>query len=251
MSEYLTVSITRIDSDIYRGNQANIEQSSYVAINPNRTPGGFVFGGAKAARDSLGGQVACRLSLDSFSDSVLEFFYLQSSKNPDEFPLQVLENAFRAANTSVYQFGHSMAAGGRMASSLIGMVIYKGSVAVGRVGSPEAYLVREGECFPFFEQSTGQNITPTKNNFIGCNSLVQVELSSIAVLPGDVLLAFSSPLISERISEIGDFFRGYDFVEALPASDLCKCVFPDLAQIHFAMVAHAGADTIYLSEVVE
>lgn len=64
--------------------------------------------------------------------------------------LELLEKAFKAADDSVYQFGHKLAAGGRLSTSLIGLVIEKNLIAAGRVGHGNAYLCREGEVFPFF-----------------------------------------------------------------------------------------------------
>ena len=237
--------ITRIDSDIYRSTAVGVEQSSYVAINPDKKPGSFVFGGSIAARDTLGGQVACRLALDSFSSAVMNFF--ESTHQDQDLNVAVLEEAFRAANVSVYQFGHSMAAGGRMAASLVGAVIHDGIVAVGRVGEGSAYLVRDSQCFPFFEKVDPKSPLQT----IGTNSLVQVELSSIEILASDVLAVFSTQLSSAQELILGDYFKDCEFDGNQPATELCQFIFTELAASHYALVAKVGADTIYLKDRIE
>jgi hypothetical protein len=236
--------ITKIDSDIYRSSSVGHEQSSYVAINPDKCPGSFVFAGSIAARETLGGQVACRLALENFSTAVLNFF--DSGNTTEDLNIAVLEEAFRAANMSVYQFGHSLAAGGRMAASLIAAVIHDGIVAVGRVGDGCAVLIRDGKLMPFFETQNTIN-----SHFIGSNSLVQVELSSIEIREGDILGVFSNPLPPKYEQILTEYFIDCDFSDVSPASEVCQYVFPDLVNSHFALVAKAGADTIYLKEIFE
>ena len=228
-----------------------MEQSSYVAVNPNRQPGGFVFGGTVAGRESLSGQIACRLALEHFSDGVLRFFEKNSERKSgipsNSLTVEVLETAFREANDAVYQFGHSMAAGGRMAATLLGLVVHNQVAACARVGQGSVYLVRGGEAFSFFETQVVKTPGPNQQ-YVGGNSLLQVELASIGIESGDILIASSEVIPQEGV--LADFFREYDFDNGKPAYDLCHFVFPELQNAHFVAATRVGADAIYLSEVV-
>lgn len=248
------MSFTRIDSHFFRGEAASYDTSSFIGLNPDKQPGSFVFAGATAARESLGGQVACKLALEQFVDGVLEYFNSLDQVGcvgDKEISVNVLETAFRRANTSVYQFGHSLAAGGRMAASLLGLVVEKNVVAAGRVGFGSAYLVRDGEAFPFFEAQQPGELMRSRSSFIGANSLVQVELSSIPIAEKDILVLFSDSLDPDKERVLGTFLAEYDFREGQPCEDLCQYLFPDMIELSYAMVARIGPDTIYLSEVID
>jgi len=245
------MSFTRIDSHFFRGEAASYDTSSFTALNPDKQPGSFVAAGATAGRESLGGQVACKLSLEHFVDGVLGYFdgrEPRSKREDGEISLEVLETAFRKANNSVYQFGHSLAAGGRMAASLIGIVIEHDVVAAGRVGFGSAYLVRAGEAHPFFDNAPSDH---KRLSFIGSNSLVPVELAAVPIEEGDMVVIFSDFLDSEKESNLGKFLSDYEFNEGEPCADLCQYLFPDLADLSYAMIARIGPNTIYLSRVVE
>ena len=238
------MTLTRIDCQFYRG--AAAESASFAALNPARKPGSIVAAGSSAGRESLGGQVACKLALEHFVDGVLEFFDpAGQSGNGGDITLEVLESAFRRANSSVYQFGHQLAAGGRLAASLIGVVIQNSVVATGRVGSGSAYLYRAGELFPFFEQrSQGSEV------FIGANSVVSVELASVPIEETDTIFVFSETLSVELESDLLDFLDGADLRSSRLCSEVIGYLFPEIASVSFGMVLGVGPDTIYLSEAL-
>jgi serine/threonine protein phosphatase PrpC len=192
--------------------------SSYVMFNPSFSPGRIVLACAKAARQSLGGQIASTLALEHFVNGVFDYFNalenkvssasvktpqnsqkkneekkkavvlkdvntspdaqreqlqndsLQSSGQKssgkttpgqivdektallsDQISLRLLEYAFKNANHSVYTFGHKLAAGGKMAASLLGLALVNDVLTVGRVGDGIGYLVRNGHVFQFFQ----------------------------------------------------------------------------------------------------
>jgi serine/threonine protein phosphatase PrpC len=253
--------ITKIDSDIYRGPEVPAEISAYVALNPNKRPGSLVFGGAVSGTDGLTGQIACKLALESFTDGVMSFFEsltsvgsAQDQALAESLTVQVLESSFKAANNSVYNFGHSMAAGGKMGAALIGLVVHDSITAAARVGSSAVYLVRAGETFPFFEKKppspADNSKTLSTSSLIGQNAIVQVELASIPVKSGDALVVLSEELDSSQEKVLADFLNEYDFTDKLAAHDLCHFVFPELQEVHFALAIKLGVDAIYLSDVV-
>ncbi|MBX7136985.1 MAG: protein phosphatase 2C domain-containing protein [Oligoflexia bacterium] len=244
------MSSTHLDCHFYRGKEASLDTSSYVALNPWCKPGSLVIGGACAARSNIGGQVACRLSLEHFVDGVFEHLPLSGnghgSQGGKEQSLEVLESAFRKANTSVYNFGHKLAAGGRMAASLLGLVVADGIIAAGRVGSGSAYLYRGGELFPFFEhQPEGASESPAEG-FVGSNSLVSVELASVPAQDGDLLLVFSSTVGTEQEEGISKSLQRISQDPFSSAEFALNCLIPELGSMAFAVAAHLGPSAVYL-----
>ena len=116
--------LTRLGCHRFRGEKAAHDVSSFVALNPLAHPSCLVFAGSSAARESLGSQVAYKLAIDYFVSGIQTYFADQSgAAKGEEKVVKALEEAFRAANSSVYSFGHKLSAGGRMAASLLGVVI--------------------------------------------------------------------------------------------------------------------------------
>ncbi|MEZ4753180.1 MAG: hypothetical protein R3A13_02590 [Bdellovibrionota bacterium] len=177
-----------------------------------------------------------------------ELLHRRSWVHEGELSLAVLESAFKKANNSVYEFGHKLAAGGRLSASMLGIVVEDNVIAAGRVGPCSAYLYREGELFPFFESVNPEDIS--EDDFVGAKSLVTVELASVPVQAEDRLFAFSSLLSEAQEKLLTKFAESLD----ISAKDECqRCiekVFTVKPPDSFSMTAEVGPETIYLSEVV-
>jgi hypothetical protein len=270
------MALTRIDSSLYRGRKAADDASSYVSLNPLARPSQLVFAGATAIRSGLGSQVAYRLALDYFMKGV-ESHYVklpaqELSSRSDESVVSVIEDAFRSANSSVYSFGHKLAAGGRMSASLLGLVIESGRLSTGRVGYGSVYLFRKKQLFPFFEhperdESTKvgdaaefpDEATMRQRAFVGSNSIVDVELASVVLEPGDVLCVFSRPLTSLNetlLFECLETLHGEGFPDDFEggvsevAERICNDVFTEPESLSFAAIISVGPDVIYCDQVV-
>ncbi len=258
--DYDLMGLTRIDCDFSRlGGGTNPDTSSFVAINPKSSPGSLLVAGACAARGTIGSQVACRLSLEHFVEGALSYFsQTETSQTSNgngyhinqESSLQALEAAFKQANNSVYSFGHKLAAGGRLAASLIGLVVEDKVTAAGRVGAGSAYLYRSGELFPFFETSQAEKPESFEWTYVGTNSLVSVELASVPTLESDLLLVFSNNLDANKEAQVVSVLADLD----LWGSSVCQKVTARLkclvSEMSFFMCAYIGPDTIYLDEKV-
>jgi len=267
--------ITHLDLSFYRSPELGAEAASYVAFNPRRVPGSLVMAGSCAVRDSIGSQVACKLALQYFVEGVMRCFEGGTPKdgltvqgnrdtdadNADEASLKVLEEAFKNANNSVYNFGHQLAAGGRMAASLLGLVIEGDMIAVGRVGEGSAYLGRFGELFPFFEAREVQSPAQLLDAFVGSHSMVSVELASVAPSEADILFVCSRVLDQFKERELASLLHklewederktfGLGGSQAVRRSNLCahliRQLFPAGEEIAYAMVVLLGPDTIFL-----
>ena len=264
--------LTRLDCHLFRGEKAAHDVSSFVALNPCIEPSRLVFAGSSAARDSLGSQVAYRLAIDYFVSGIQGFYDVPAAADAqgkgEERVVKALEEAFRSANSSVYSFGHKLSAGGRMAASLLGVVIEEGKFAAGRVGFGSVYLFRGNQLYPFFETPAGESekvgdaqefpgeLATRKYSFIGSNSLVDVELASVELQGEDVVCVFSRPLtgLNETLLfECLETLRseGFPIEKSSDVADrLCRDVFTEPETLSFALVAAVGPEAIYCAQKV-
>lgn len=240
------MAVTRMDCHFFRGAQTSLDTSAYVALNPNMQPGTVVMAGAKAVRKSIGSQVACRLSLEHFTEGILEHFETHAvNQSNTDASLKALESAFRRANKSVYSFGHSLAAGGRMAAAFIGLVLRDNLIAAGRVAGGGAYLLRGSEVFPFFEQISDN--VDYSDDYLGAQSMVSVELASVPIEEGDMLTVFSDELSEEYMQELGSIVADIDLNTSLnPANEIAQFLFKKPKELAFAYTLKLGPNGIFL-----
>ena len=251
------MSLTHINCNIFRGSAATTDTSSYVALNPRGCPGSLVLSVSTAAKDSISSQVACKLGLEHFVDGVLDYYEnnfpeqdKQSVENTRSISLEVLETAFKKANTSVYQFAHKLAAGGRMASTLMGVVLEDKIIAAGKVGPGNVFLFRKGELFPFFENNQSPRGDIAHETLIGAHSFVSVELASVPAEEGDRIIVFPFTVKDDEKAELKKLLTSSDSLPEDISAYICKHIFPDVYKIPFGACAEIGPDTIYLARAV-
>ncbi len=267
-----SMSLTRLDCDIFRGRDALPDASSFVAFNPMLKPAQFVFAGSTAIAQGLGSQVAYRLAIDYFTRGVEAHYGAVGSRRSvaidEEAVSKVLEEAFRTANSSVYGFGHKLAAGGRMAASLLALAIEESRFATARVGLGSVYLFRDNQLFPFFAsewvdrsivgdvEEFPSDLSVQRQAFVGSNSIIDVEIASVSLAPGDVICAFSRSLTSLNetlLFQHLETVRAEGFPETQPrdmAERLCVEVFTEPDTLSFSCVAAVGPEVIYCSKIV-
>jgi len=247
------MSLTHINCNIFRGAGASTDNSSYVAVNPRSKPGSLVMGVSIAAKESISSQVACKLGLEHFMDGVLDYYDAKDAQGR-LFPisLEVLEVAFKKANSSVYQFGHKLAAGGRMSSSLLGVVLEDKIIAAGKVGPGNVFLQRAGELFPFSEPAPPPSPTDfvAHEALIGAHSAVSVELASIPVEQGDGIIILPFHITRMQQLELEKLLKEDVVHKENAAAYICKHIFPDVFKIPFSACATLGPETIYLAQAV-
>lgn len=246
------MTLTRIDCDLQYGNQITQGTSGFVAFNPSIKPGSFVVAGTLAMVDSLGSQVACKLGIEHFVNSVLGYFERSDETNSArERGLGAVEIGFKGANDSVYEFGHRLAAGGRLAASMISLIVEDSTASAGRVGEGGAYLIRRGELFGFFGPTKKSN-SGILDGLVGTQAKVSVEIASVPIEESDIILVFSQsfevedekkliPIAKRSINQ--SLNAGLINADGSSCKNLCKQLAITPA---FAMVAWVGPDTIYL-----
>jgi len=266
------MTLPRLDCDIFRGSQAVPDASAFVALNPVVKPAQMVFAGSTAAVQGVGSQVAYRLAIDYFVGVLSHLVQIGQkpvqSDDDEEPAVEALEAAFRLANSSVYGFGHKLAAGGRMAASLLAFIVDQHRFAAARVGQGSVYLFRNKQLFPFFgsdgiDRSIVGDIpeyssdpASQKQAFIGSHSIIDVEVASVTLHPGDYLVAFSRPLTTLNETLLFQHLEvvvGEGFPEVQPygmAEQMCLDVFTQADTLSFGCMVGLGPEVIYCSRIV-
>ncbi|NDC38482.1 MAG: hypothetical protein EBZ48_10575 [Proteobacteria bacterium] len=247
------MTLSKIDCSYHVLSASEGGATTFVMLNPMKSPGSLVAAGAAARRDNIGSQVACKLAIEHFLESVLAEFptEIQAVTAPDdgEPTVRVLEAAFKRANSSVYSFGHKLAAGGRMGASMIAMVITARSVGAARAGEGAAYLLRQGELFPFFEEKHAKEAPEQlQEQLVGAHSLVSVELASVPLEPEDVLLLLSRTPNEVQQRRMAIVLKGLEREDQNAAQTVVRRVFDKGGPPEFAMLVRIGPEAIYLGE---
>ena len=245
------MSITKVDSHLYRGPKASTDTSSYSLFNPAQRPGGFVCGVASVVQGGLGSRVACKLALEHFVEGVSDYYQSDLDQSSDineqvdgSLNATVLEQAFREANTSVYDFSHKISSGGQLSASMLGVVAQDDYISVGKVGVGSAYLVRDGELYPFFEEADDAQA------HIGANASASLQISTIPVEGDDLFVIISETLKPFEEVMLGEIASMYDDIKESPASYFAKKLFPTLKDLPLLMLARFGPQAVFLKKAV-
>ncbi|MDZ4784586.1 MAG: hypothetical protein SGJ02_00785 [bacterium] len=245
------MNLTKIDCSIVGSSSGLGDTELYSVFNPLQRAGCLVAGFASGSSNSVSGQISSRLALEHFSAAVSQ--HLISKTNTanidDTFLLEALELAFKEANRSVYEFGHKLAAGGRMGTSLLGIAICNGNIGVAKSDSGSVYIVRNEEVVPFFVEEDRGNSSSSKN-YVGANSLVNVELSSLPLEASDTIIAFSRTLEPNEEIRLIDFILAGFLNNGAGLKHLTKQLFSGSDLEPSVLSVIVGPEGIYLKEAV-
>lgn len=242
--------LTRIDCDLIQGYRAPRDVASMALCNPGGQPGRMLFVAASAARGSISSQVAHRLSVEHFLDGITQALLDQRLD-----AVSATEAGFRVANTSVYSFGHKLAAGGRLAASMVSLFIEAGHLCVGRAGIGSAYLFRDGSLYPFFENPIGgdpfyeygealPDDIARKMSLVGAHSVVDVDIASLPLMPADRLVVLSRVLGSHDEKSLAKLFMQNSEKSLLTGKD-GKSI-SNGETLAFGVLVRVGPEAIYL-----
>jgi hypothetical protein len=131
-----------------------------TAFNPLARPGELVVIIARGDGGGLGGKLANKLAVEHFTEAILELEggdsvdgAVEASQDAQAYgsavhkprAVAMLEIGFERANGQVYAFGHKLAAGGALSTSIIAIAVSDGELAAAKVGVGDVLLEREGE----------------------------------------------------------------------------------------------------------
>ncbi len=241
------LSLTKIDCTVTGGSSLLAKGELYSIFNPIREPGCVVSVFSAPARDTVSGTIASKLALDHFISAITEVLSKPSAHDPESRVVSALEYAFKEANRNVYEFGHQLAAGGRMGTSLMAIVVERGVIAIGKTDAGSVYIVRNGEVVPFFiEAHRDSQMSP---NFVGLNSLVNVEVSSLPLQSGDEILGFSKTLSVDEEMKLVDSVQIGLIGAGSNIPNAHEHLFADRKEVPVMLDISVGPEGIYLAEV--
>jgi serine/threonine protein phosphatase PrpC len=197
----------------------------------------------------VGSKVAVRLAVDYLVEAgitrVEQLKAAPGSEPAQEHAQRILEAGFKAANSAVYDFGHKLSAGGRMAASLVGISVRNSIIAAARVGSGSGYIYREGVLAAFFESSEFEalNESQQRDRALGINSLVAVDLASLALKPNDLIVVLSRELEVHEVQQLR-YALG-----VLSSSEICQALQLELGKLRplsFIFSLRVGPEALYL-----
>jgi len=230
------MALTKFDSNFYRGEAVPASMSSFVAFNIGLVPGKLFMAGSSAVQNSVGSKIAARICLDRLANSVLDCYALEQKSDKEN----ILESSFKRANQAVYQFGHQLSAGGRLAAAVIALAVEDRTIIAGRVGAMGAYLYRKGRLFPFFISNE------SADTCIGINDRVTVETAEVEIKPFDSIFIFSRMLSVEQEQQLLKFLGGIEGRLDFDLDAIVKNVFYNFKELSFAQVLSVGPETIFL-----
>ncbi|MGI6524452.1 MAG: hypothetical protein ACOX2O_04040 [Bdellovibrionota bacterium] len=231
------MALTKLDSTFFRGKKTVLDTSSYTSFNAGLKPGRLVLAGSVAVKSSLGSQIAARLSLEHFTEAILDSYEEDQADRS-----RLLEQSLRCANEAVYNFGHKLAAGGRLAAAIIALVIEAGDVSAARVGALSAYLYRNGTIFPFFLAKE------SADTCIGTNSRVTVETAEVKGANGDIVFVFSETLTLHQEEKLSKLLLN----KPMPKLETVVAeIFEDIESLEFAQMTCIGPETVYLANRIK
>ncbi len=200
-------------------------RTAALSVNRERSPLAVVMMESQQAQGGKG-MIAKQIAVQMSLAAALERAHLAHDEflrgQVDGVPCasHIVKEAFRAANHQVYEYAHRMSAGGQLAATgCIGC--YDGErCTVARVGEFGNFLWRSGQLIELCEKSssavargsapaygTGRHAGGVLQRFIGANSQILVDLASVKVREGDLLIISSFPWEHDLMEDASHVLR--------------------------------------------
>lgn len=174
----------------------------------------------EAGNSGFASQIAVKISRDAIVDAAFEACV---SEELNLLPADdLLTTAFKAANDSVYEYSHRMAAGGSFAAKAVAAIFDERQLSVAHLGASDSFLLRDGTLLSFFDRPAAQAAVPSEGllaRFIGANAKIAVDLSSLEVQAGDRIAICSRRLAQDKLEtlarELGSAADAQEAAEAV------------------------------------
>lgn len=165
----------------------------------------------------------------------------------------LVQAALRQANDRVYEYGHRMAASGQVAALGYLAACDGDTVSIGRIGPFESWIWRQGRLTRFHEKIPKERDMPVLQRAIGLHSRILVDLSSVNVREGDMILmtpAFDEALIGVEVSDLcARFISMPDLANAL-ALAVGRCLAETISSSHFRLRQNVSIAILRVGEPV-
>jgi len=178
----------------------------FVSFSLDTQPSPLVVGCFEGGKAGIGSQIAVRMSREACVRVALE---CQSQEG-----LDIVRNVLSEANQQVYQYGHRMAAGGQIAARGVVGVFDGDKMYLGQVGSFGHYLWRNNALHPFYEPAKDEQ-EGVLTRFIGANAKVLVDLASVNLKNGDLVISTTLAAGAELEATIKELLQEQKSVRVL------------------------------------
>ena len=211
----------------------------------------FAEGGAAGGISS---QIAVKMAIDEMASSLLE--------SAEISPATLIPDAFKRANARIYQYGQSMMAAAQISATGIAAALDSETCTVARVGNYDCFLWREGMLHRFFEQKNWRQEraeTGVAERLIGTKPQILVDIASVEISEGDVLVLTSFPAANDVFADVAALFARGEYGEAA-AEQIVSVAAKRSAAAHgdnvalnensFVVLVAIGQEPIVLQDVV-
>lgn len=210
------------------------ELSRFVALTLGIERSAQFFAMVEGGSASLGSKIAAKLARDAMITAALgvveaERVSVGSGVGIESrLPRLVVQEAFKAANQSVFDYASRMAAGGRCDAFGLVLVVDGDQVSLGRVGDFAGYLIRAGRLVRLFGQADGLEERGGFSERIGGQPQVVVDLSSVAVADSDLLIMMSAKDTVQLRQLTSLIFSQYDLGDPVSLAEATRRLAQDL-----------------------
>ena len=209
-----TAQLSTLALTFFAGDRASTAGIATTAFNPLARPGELVVVLARGDTSSLSGKLANKLAVEHFTEAVLDVGIAAApvdaaaSEAAQSFgsvvhkprAVALLEAGFERANQQIYAFGHKLAAGGTLATSIIALAISQGELAAARVGTGDVKFRRDGEDSWLFEapdpaSTTASKLTAGAFNgtvLVGAHRQLPVEFLHLEIIADDMIELYAA-----------------------------------------------------------
>lgn len=155
-----------------------------------RRPAPLFFAFIEGTKLSVTSQIAVKMSLDAMCSSAMDAPAEARSSH-------LIQSGFRSANKSVYGYGAKMLSAARIAATGFCGCFDGERFCLGRAGDYEGYLVRSGRVNRVYQPGSADEKAlaagQALGRIIGANKQIAVDLASVKVEQGDLLVVTSIP----------------------------------------------------------
>ncbi|MCB0360166.1 MAG: hypothetical protein KDD44_11035 [Bdellovibrionales bacterium] len=182
--------ISSYDFSVVRGREAEpAGRCRIVSLSLGTCPSPMVMAVVEGSRAGIGGQIAAAKAVEALREHSIE----SHEPLPLEAP-EILRGLFRRANAEVFRYAESFAGDRRVSANMLALA-YDGSRATIAQCSPcESYVWRGGTLERFHpideDGESGERLLARQ---LGAQSSIVVDLATIALVPGDLVIATTAP----------------------------------------------------------
>lgn len=180
----------------------------YISLSRIRANNPLFTAIIEGAQESIGGQIAVKITLEAMVKHVLDlpehYFSLERDKLERN---KAVQEVFQVANARIYEYGHRMTGAGRICAQGIVSIFDGDRVSIAQVGRFESFLWRDKKVLRFHQSGVrlyeGERQGEGLARYIGATQDISVDVASVRVKDSDVIVV-TSLLPDDRLLGVVD-----------------------------------------------